>query len=62
MTIRNLMGHRDLKATVRYLHAAPHRMCGAVESLNLDGTTQEEVEKDEREKGHQGEPGAVSLL
>ena len=51
------MGHRDIKTTMIYLHAAPHRMRGAVENLHLDGITQEEVEEVEGEKGHQGEGG-----
>ena len=32
-TIRKLMGHTDIKMTMRYLHAAPNRMRAAVESL-----------------------------
>jgi len=32
-TIRRLMGHTDIKMTLRYLHAAPDRMKGAVENL-----------------------------
>ena len=54
-TIMELMGHTDIKTTMIYLHAAPSRMRGAVETLHLDGTTQEEVEEEEREKGHQEE-------
>ncbi|MSS71468.1 MAG: site-specific integrase [Candidatus Latescibacteria bacterium] len=32
-TIRHLMGHTDIKMTMRYLHAAPDRLKGAVENL-----------------------------
>ena len=32
-TIRRLMGHTDIKMTMRYLHAAPDRMKGAIENL-----------------------------
>jgi integrase len=32
-TIRRLMGHTDIKMTMRYLHAAPDRMKGAVDRL-----------------------------
>jgi len=32
-TIRRLMGHADIHMTMRYLHAAPDRMKGAVETL-----------------------------
>lgn len=32
-TIRRLMGHTDIKMTMRYLHAAPNRMQGAVQNL-----------------------------
>ena len=32
-TIRRLMGHTDIHMTMRYLHAAPDRMKGAVENL-----------------------------
>ena len=38
VTIQKLMGHRDIKTTMRYLHAAPDRMRWAVENLQLDGT------------------------
>lgn len=33
VTIQKLMGHADVKMTMRYLHAAPDRMKGAVETL-----------------------------
>jgi|GEM_PF-786800 len=32
-TIRRLMGHTDITMTMRYLHAAPNRLAGAVETL-----------------------------
>ncbi|MBI2950965.1 tyrosine-type recombinase/integrase, partial [bacterium] len=32
-TIRRLMGHTDIHMTMRYLHAAPDRLKGAVETL-----------------------------
>jgi len=32
-TVRRLMGHTDIKMTMRYLHAAPDRLKGAVETL-----------------------------
>ena len=38
VTIQKLMGHSDIKTTMRYLHAAPDRMQWAVENLQLDGT------------------------
>ena len=45
VTIKNLMGHQDIKTTMKYLHAAPHRMEWAVENLHLDGQTQAEVDR-----------------
>ena len=33
VTIKNLMGHTDVKTTMKYLHAAPNRMEWAVERL-----------------------------
>ena len=44
------MGHRDLKTTMKYLHAAPNRMGGAVEMLYLNGTTQEKMDEAESSK------------
>ncbi|OGG46682.1 MAG: hypothetical protein A3F84_25105 [Candidatus Handelsmanbacteria bacterium RIFCSPLOWO2_12_FULL_64_10] len=32
-TVRRLMGHTDIKMTMRYLHAAPDRLAGAVQTL-----------------------------
>ena len=52
-TIQELMGHRDVTTTMRYLHAAPERMRGAVENLALDGTTQAEIEAEEDRKARQ---------
>ena len=42
-TIQELMGHVDIKTTMKYLHAAPHRMKWAVQDLRLDGTTEAEM-------------------
>ena len=53
-TIMELMGHVDLKTTMKYLHAAPDRMRRAVENLDLDGTTQAEVDEAEGQKLHRG--------
>ena len=36
-TIRRLIGHTDIKMTMRYLHAAPNRMQRAVETLSFGG-------------------------
>jgi integrase len=52
VTIKNLLGHANLKTTMRYLHAAPDRNKWAVENLRLDGTTQAEMD---REKGRNDE-------
>ena len=51
VTIQKLMGHRDVKTTMKYLHAAPDRLRWAVENIKLDGTTQEEVDTAERREG-----------
>ena len=45
VTFKNLMGHQDIKTTMKYLHAAPHRMEWAVENLHLNGQTQAEVDR-----------------
>lgn len=45
VTIQRLMGHSDIKTTMCYLHAAPDRLKWAAETLNLDGTTQEQMDK-----------------
>jgi integrase len=37
-TIQELMGHASITTTQKYLHAAPSRMQGAVDSLRLDGS------------------------
>ncbi len=52
VTIQKLIGHRDIKTTMKYLHAAPDRMQWAVENLHLDGTTQAEKDAAERPKPH----------
>ena len=41
VTIQKLMGHTDIKTTMRYLHAAPDRMKWAVETSGLDGTVED---------------------
>jgi len=52
VTIKDLMGHANIKTTMRYLHAAPDRNKRAVENLRLNGTTQAEIDC---EKGHKDE-------
>ena len=54
-TIQELMGHKNLQTTMQYLHAAPDRMKWAVEDLGLDGTTQAEVDEEERRKARGSE-------
>ena len=53
-TIQELMGHSNMQTTMQYLHAAPNRMTWAVENLRLDGTTQQEMDDEERQKMHEG--------
>jgi len=51
-TIMELMGHANIQTTQQYLHAAPNRMKGAVETLGLDGS----VEADKGAEMHTGSP------
>ena len=51
-TIMELMGHRDLKTTMKYLYAVPDRMKRAGENLGLDGTTHGEADEAEGRKLH----------
>ena len=43
-TIRRLMGHADIHMTMRYLHAAPDRLKGAVETLPFGGVTAQNLD------------------
>ena len=52
VTIKNLLGHQDIKTTMKYLHAAPNRMEWAVENLHLVGQTQTEVDQLQNVKIH----------
>jgi len=45
VTIMKLMGHSDIKTTMRYLHSAPDRLKWAAENLHLDGTTQAQMDE-----------------
>jgi integrase len=60
VTIKNLMGHTDVKTTMKYLHAAPNRMEWAVENLNLDGQTQAEVDQSSDQKMDRTGPDLVT--
>jgi integrase len=60
VTIKNLMGHTDIKTTMKYLHAAPNRMEWAVENLNLDGQTQAEVDRSRDQKKQRTGPDLVT--
>jgi len=50
VTIQRLMGHADVKMTMRYLHAAPDRMRGAVETLAFGRPVAQNLDSRENEQ------------
>lgn len=60
VTILNLMGHRDIKTTMKYLHAAPNRMEWAVKNLNLGGQTQADVDRSRDQERQRTGPDLVT--
>ncbi|MSS73186.1 MAG: site-specific integrase [Candidatus Latescibacteria bacterium] len=54
VAIQRLMGHRDIKMTMRYLHAAPDRMKGAVENLAFGRPIAQNLDSQGNEQNQQG--------
>ena len=50
-TVRRLMGHTDIHMTMRYLHAAPDRMAGAVENLPFGRPIAQDLDSQNRTGG-----------
>ncbi len=51
VAIQRLMGHTDITMTMRYLHAAPNRMKGAVETLPFGRPIAQNLDSRENEQG-----------
>jgi len=47
LTIKNLMGHKDISMTLRYAHLSPNHERNAVQSIGNDlaGTDQSELRR-----------------
>ena len=54
VAIQRLMGHTDVKMTMRYLHAAPDRMKGAVETLPFGRPIAQNLDSRADGQNHQG--------
>ena len=50
VSVKEILGHRDIETTMRYAHLAPGHLLDAVNRGSLNGTVTEEEEESEEER------------